>query len=236
MKRDTEPADERLAVIVPVLNEQEALPAFLAAIDAALAQVPGAELIFSDGGSTDATPDVLAGRHVIHSERGRARQCAAGLHATDAQCIVFLHADEIVSPSALLDIVSAFEGGAMWGCLKLRWSAKGIIWRIGETMSNMRAGVAGIPFGDQGMFMRRGALEAVGGIPDLPIMQDYELSRRLRARFGRPRQLAAKVVASPRRFQEGGPVRVALQMYRLRAMYRKGVDPRTISERYRDVR
>ncbi len=226
----------RLAVIVPVLDEQEALPAFLEAADAALARVPGTELVFVDGGSADATLDVLAGRRVVRAERGRAPQCAPGVAATHAGWLLFLHADEVVAPEAPRAVALALAQGATWGCLTLRWAARGAVWRVGETASNLRARLAGTPFGDQGMFMRRDALERVGGIPDLPIMQDYELSRRLRVRFGPPHQLAATVTASPRRFQEGGPVRVALRMRRLRALYRRGVDPRELAALYRDVR
>lgn len=233
---------DRLAVIVPVLNEEEALPAFLRSADQALARAAaapedaGVELVFADGGSTDATLGLLAGRRVVRAERGRARQCVAGLAATDAGRLLFLHADERVSPDALLAVFRALADGAIWGCLTLRFAAPGLIWRIGEATSNLRARVAGIPFGDQGMFMRRDALERVGGVPDLPIMQDYELSRRLRARFGPPRQLKAEVATSPRRFQEGGPLRVALQMRRMRALYRRGADPDELVSLYRDVR
>ena len=76
----------------------------------------------------------------------------------------------------------------------------------------------------------------MGGIPDLPLMEDYEFSLRLRRRGAWPRQLPDEVWASPRRFEEGGPLRVALQMRRLRRLYRAGVPADQLARLYADVR
>ena len=86
------------------------------------------------------------------------------------------------------------------------------------------------------MFLTRTLYDAVGGMPDAPLMEDYELALRLRARGLRPVQLTSEVWASPRRFEEGGPLRVALQMRRMRRLYRQGADPAELNRMYRDVR
>ena len=82
------------------------------------------------------------------------------------------------------------------------------------------------------MFMTRNAYDLVGGMPDLPLMEDYELARRLRA-IAWPRQLRAHAFTSARRFEEGGTLRTMAQMRRLRRLYRKGVDANELARLYR---
>lgn len=141
-----------------------------------------------------------------------------------------------VGPEVVELIEQALARGVTWGCLTLRWRQRGLVYRVGERASNLRVVMHGIPFGDQAMFMTRALLDKAGGVPDLPIMEDYELSRRLRSLAGRPRQLRCEVRASARRFEQGGPLRVSLHMRRLRRLYRAGVDPDEIGRMYPDVR
>lgn len=222
-----------ISVVVPVYNEERALPAFLAALstweDLCL------EVIFVDGGSRDATRDVLAGQHVITSVKGRGAQCACGVAATSGSALLFLHADSIVKREAVLSICSALEHGVRWGCLTQRYDKDCLMYRLGLLLSNMRARLAGVPFGDQALFMQRSILEQVGGFPELSLMEDYELSRRLR-RLCWPKQLPQKVITSARRFEQGGRLKVGLSMWRLRAQYRRGVPIEEIERAYRDVR
>ena len=106
---------------------------------------------------------------------------------------------------------------------------------IGSWTANARVRWSGVPFGDQTMFMTREIYDAVGGMPELPIMEDYELSRRLKAVCW-PKQLRQKVYTSPRRFESGGNIRVMIQMRHLRHLYRKGVDIETIARLYGEGR
>ena len=224
-----------LSVVVPVLNEEAELPAFL---EMARPWAGTCELVFSDGGSTDATPGILskAGARVVEGPRGRGAQCNRGAAACSGDAVLFLHADCRVGADAVEAVARAAAGGVEWGCLTLRWDAHGLVWRFGERASNLRVRVTGVPFGDQGVFVSRALLGRVGGVPDLPLMEDYELARRLRATGAWPRQLPYEVRSSPRRFVDGGPLRVALQMRRLRCLYRRGVAPDELARMYRDVR
>ena len=224
-----------ISVVVPVYNEEAALPAFLDM----LGRVRGAfELVVSDGGSTDATLALLdaAGVRTVRGARGRGAQCDLGARAASGDALLFLHADVAVAPDALAHVAEALAGGVEWGCLTLRWTRRDPVYRFGEWMSNRRARRQGIPFGDQGVFLTRALYDAVGGMPAIPLMEDYELALRLRARGLRPVQLRDEVWASPRRFEEGGPLRTALRMRRLRRLYRAGVDPAELNRMYRDVR
>lgn len=224
-----------ISVVVPVYNEEASLPDFLAMIDRLRGDH---EVVFADGGSTDATPSLLAaaGRRTVHTSRGRGAQCRAGAQAAAGEGLLFLHADVTVAPDTVERVAEAFEAGVRWGCLTLRWTRRDPVYRFGEWMSNLRVRCSGIPFGDQGVFLDRALYDEVGGMPAIPIMEDYELALRLRALGLRPVQLKSEVWASPRRFEEGGPVRVALQMRRLRRLYRAGADPVELGRMYRDVR
>lgn len=221
-----------LTVVVPVYNEERALPAFLAQVD----RWDGVEVVFSDGGSADATLELLEGHRVVHGPKGRGGQCNRGAAQAQGDVLLFLHADELLDPRAFGQIADAVAGGVRWGCLTLRWDLRGPAYRFGAWLSNLRAGVGGVPFGDQGIFFERAFFDEVGGFPDLPLMEDYELSRSLKARGLRPCQLRAWVQASARRFEEGGALRTALAMGRLRRLYRRGADPAELARLYRDVR
>lgn len=219
----------RLSVIVPILNEEEVLPAFLESI----AQWNCVdEVLFADGGSYDATLALLKGHAVVSGAHGRGAQCRLGAQQAKGDALAFVHVDSIVPPDSMQAIRDALEGSTQWGCLSLRFNGGSLGMGIGAWCSNMRVRLTGIPFGDQVMFMTRSAYESVGGMPELPLMEDYELSRRLRA-LSWPRLLPQKVFTSARRFSNDGIIRVAAQMRYLRHLYRKGVDPDELARQYR---
>ena len=222
----------RLSVIIPTLDEEEALPAFLESI----AQWNCVdEVLFADGGSHDATIALLRGYTVVSGAQGRGAQCRLGAQQAKGDALVFVHADSIVPPDSMQAIRDALETGAQWGCLTLRFDDGSLGMRIGAWGSNIRVRLTGIPFGDQIMFMTRSAYKSVDGMPAIPVMEDYELSRRLRA-LSWPRQLPQKVFTSARRFNDGGILRVMAQMRYLRHLYRTGVDPDELARRYRSER
>ncbi|WP_058985896.1 TIGR04283 family arsenosugar biosynthesis glycosyltransferase [Hugonella massiliensis] len=222
-----------LSIVVPVYNEEGALPGFLAMIDAA---APDCELVFADGGSVDATLSLLAGRTVVQGAKGRGAQIRVGVARAAGDELLVLHADARIDRAGICAVRRALRAGAPWGCLTLRFDDGALVYRAGAWVSNMRVALWGIAFGDQAMFFRRSVLEAVGGVPDLPLMEDYELSRRLRAQVGRPCRLKEPVLTSARRFQQGGPYRQAFLMRRLRRDYRAGVPIEDLAARYADVR
>ena len=222
-----------LTVVIPVYNEERALPSLLTQVDD---WGDAVEVVFSDGGSTDGTLELLEGHIVVRGPKGRGGQCNRGAARATGDALLFLHADVRVEPQAFAQIEQALIGGMHWGCLTLRWDIATPLYRFGAWMSNLRAGLGATPFGDQGMFFDHSFFAEVGGFLDIPIMEDYELSRRLKARGIRPCQLSACVEASARRFEAGGPLRTALAMGRLRRWYRRGMAPEQLAVLYRDVR
>ena len=222
----------RLSVITPVYNEEQALPAYL---DAAVGWDCVSELLFVDGGSTDATLDMLDGLDVLHSEKGRGPQCRLGAQQATGDAFVFVHGDSVVPPESMRAIHRALEDGVRWGCLSLRFTKNTPDRIVGWWTANARVRFSGVPFGDQTIFLTREIYEAVGGMPALPIMEDYELSRRLKT-ICPPKQLRQKVYTSPRRFESGGNIRTMVQMRHLRHLYRTGTPIDEIARRYGEGR
>ena len=223
----------KLSVITPIYNEEAVLPAYL---DAAVEWDCVHEIIFVDGGSTDASRSMLEGLTVLTSEKGRGFQCRVGAEHATGDAFVFVHADTIIPASSMRAIYHALSSGVPWGCLTLRFTKATPDRLIGSWAANSRVRWNGIPFGDQTMFMTREAYEAVGGMPELPIMEDYELSMRLKAAFGWPKQLSGKAFTSPRRFESGGNIRVMMQMRRLRYLHRQGMNVEETARRYGEGR
>lgn len=224
-----------ISVLLPVYQEEKALPALLER----LGQLEGDfEVIFADGGSTDATVPLLraAGYRVVAGAKGRGEQCNLAAAHARGDIFFFLHADSAVEGDVLSHIQAAVDRGAQWGCLTVTFDDTRFPYCWGIRISNFRARVGHIVFGDQGMFFTRALFDEMGGFPDLPIMEDYELSLRLKQKRIPPVVVRSPIVASVRRFEAGGPWRVGFQMYYLRHLYRKGVSPQRLLALYRDCR
>ncbi len=211
----------RIAVIIPTLNEEAALGKTLESIMPQTAD--GDRVIVADGGSTDRTRE-LASRHgatVMPLDcRGRGTQIVQALRAVDACVILVLHADMIVPAGALSAIRQALveRPECPGGCLGHRFDSSSRLLRLTEWWDRHRAR-RGISYGDQAQFFRREMLDRQGGFPDQPIMEDVELSRRLRC-LGNPVYLDHPALVSARRFTQLGWCRTILANCMLRIVYR----------------
>jgi rSAM/selenodomain-associated transferase 2 len=223
--------DPWLSVIVPVLDEAATIAAQLGELVALRRQ--GAELLVVDGGSADGTARrarALADR-VLDSVRGRAAQMNVGAAASRGEVLLFLHADTRLPLAAAGLIRAALAAGAAWGRFDVRIDGPQPLLRVVERMMNWRSRLTGIATGDQAVFVRREVFERLGGFPDLPLMEDIALAKRLK-RVGRPACLRQPVLTSARRWQKHGVLRTILLMWRLRASYFFGADPRRLAVRY----
>ncbi len=221
----------RLAIVMPVLDEAAGLAATLQAL--APLRARGVELVVADGGSRDASAAIarpLADR-VIAAPRGRARQMNAGAAATDAPRLLFLHADTRL-PERADTLVDAALAQHAWGRFDVRIEGGSAWFPLIAALMNRRSRWTGIATGDQAMFMTRAAFEAAGGFPDQPLMEDIELSRRLK-RLGPPACLRARVATSGRRWEQRGVWRTIWLMWRLRYAYWRGADPARLAALYR---
>lgn len=221
----------RLSIVMPVLNEAPGIERALLALQPLRAR--GHEVMVVDGGSGDDTVEHARGLcdRVLVSAPGRGRQMAIGARHATGDALVFLHADTELPADGDGLIGEALARGAPWGRFDVCLSGGSCWLRLVERAMNLRSRLTGIATGDQAIFVRRDVLEAVGGVPEQPLMEDIELSRRLLG-VGRPACLRDTVWTSSRRWEEGGVARTILTMWALRAAYRLGVPARRLAAIY----
>jgi rSAM/selenodomain-associated transferase 2 len=194
----------------------------------------GHELIIIDGGSDDDSFEIAQryADRTIQCNRGRAIQMNAGARQTDADILLFLHADTQLPVNAIEAVTRTINEGHYWGRFNVRLADGHFLFRIIERLMNLRSCITGVATGDQVMFVRREIFETVGGYPRQPLMEDIELSKRLRG-LGWPACLRQKVIISSRRWREFGIVRIVLLMWRLRLAYFLGVSAEHLAKQYR---
>lgn len=219
-----------VAIVVPVLNEAAGIEACLRRLRR---DFPECDLVVVDGGSTDGTAMLAADyARVVSSPPGRGRQLNAGARATTGPVLWFVHSDCVLPPAALAAMQAELADPAVvGGGLRLAFdqSSAGLRWLAWS--SNHRARRLGWIFGDQALFVRRTTFDALGGFPEIPLMEDLEFSRRLR-RTGRLAVLPVACTASARRLVAHGPWRMTVLMQMLKVQYLLGVDPERIRRRY----
>lgn len=222
----------RLSIIIPALNDSRILQTNLPRLQSL--RESGHEVILVDGGSTDDTL-VLAKSMVdrlVRVSRGRAKQMNAGANVAAGGILLFLHADTVL-PDAADDIIvqSMKRTERGWGRFDVVLSGGDWLLRAVEFLMNVRSRVTGIATGDQAMFVNRQLFEAVGGFPEIPLMEDIALSRTLK-RISPPLCLRPRVTTSSRRWEQRGIVRTILLMWCLRCAYALGADPSRLARIY----
>ena len=167
--------------------------------------------------------------------RGRAFQMNAGARQARGDVLLFLHADTRLPPEAAGAIRQALTKGFRWGRFDVRLDDPRRVFRTVEAAMNVRSALSGIATGDQAIFVERELFRRLGGYANIPLMEDIELSRRLKP-YGRPARIRSRVHTSARRWQAGGVVRTILQMWGLRLMYWLGVAPQRLASWYGNPR
>lgn len=215
--------------MIPALHEADRIQD---AIESARA--PDAEVVVVDGGSQDATRERAreAGARVVESEPGRARQLATGAQATRAPVLLFLHADTRLPRDWDAAVRGALSDPRVaGGAFAFRFDHGGPRLRFVEWGVRLRLALARLPYGDQALFVRRCVLESMGGVPQVPIMEDLDLVRGIRA-AGRLALLPQAVVTSARRYRAGGPLRTWLRHALALAAWRLGIDRERVAAWY----
>jgi rSAM/selenodomain-associated transferase 2 len=219
-----------ISVIIPTLNEAGQIEAALAAARAAL---PAAELIVADGGSADATI-ALAAPHaaVVRAPRGRARQMNAGAARATGELLLFLHADTRLPPAAGAALAAAFADPAVASAaFAMQFDAPGWPYRMMSVSNTLRSRLRRVATGDQAIVVRRAAFAAIGGFADIPLMEDLEIWPRLREQ-GAFRLLAPPVRVSARRHRARGPLRVLAAGWLYQVLYALGMPPFALHRLY----
>lgn len=214
-----------LAIVIPVYNDAAALARLLPCLPR------DCEVIVVDGGSQDlgqmALPDSV---QLIRSGRAsRGAQLHAGATASSRPWVWFLHADSSFGPEVPAQLLDLEAPG--WGRFDVALRSERAVLALVAAMMNLRSRVTGICTGDQGIFAHRTLLDAVGGVPPQPLMEDIELSRRLR-RQQRASCLPGKLTTSARRWEQQGVLITIVQMWRLRLRYWLGANPVKLAAGY----
>lgn len=221
----------RLGIVIPTVDEARSLPRLLS--DLQELRLPK-RIVVVDGGSVDGTPRLaaLAGARVLSTPRGRGRQLRAGVQLLRTPWLLFLHADSRMPPEVCRSLeawLTAAHPDEV-GYFGFRIDEPGLRWRMLEWGQRVREKTLGMVFGDQGLVVHRVRLQDVGGVPELPLMEDVELVRRLRRR-GPLGRIPASLPTSARRYRREGP-RAVLRNSALLVLHHLGVPPSRLADWY----
>ncbi|MDR4507943.1 MAG: TIGR04283 family arsenosugar biosynthesis glycosyltransferase [Candidatus Brocadiaceae bacterium] len=209
---------KEISIIIPTLNEEKTLARCLESI----AGNSDIEIIVSDGGSTDETREIIK-RHkdvkVVSSLKGRGVQMNTGASYSNGEILLFLHADCIISPRALLNIGDVFQNKKIvGGAFRIKLLSDKLPYRFIETGINLRSKLFKLPYGDQGLFVKRSVFMEIGCFKKMNVCEDLDFIYRLKKR-GKIAILDEKILSSVRRWEMNGIVRTTFRNQFLLASY-----------------
>lgn len=227
---------DSISVIIPTKNEAENLQEVLPSLQRIAQRSPlPMDIVVVDGGSRDNSVAIAQalGAQVQVETRGRAQQMNRGASVAQGNILLFLHADTRL-PETFADIVRATlaPSGVVAGAFDLSIEGQGLGLRWVEWGVQLRSHLFQMPYGDQALFLRRSAFEALRGFADLPIMEDFELVQRLKQR-GRVAIAPAAVTTSARRWRRVGVLKTTVVNQLMIAGFFLGVPSDRLARWYR---
>lgn len=234
----------KISVIVPVYNEAAEIGRLVGQLKPYRNEC---EIIIVDGESTDGTPGKIreyageASRDilVLEEKKGRSLQMNAGAGKSTGDILFFLHCD-CTLPENFLEEIRRVMAANDWGCFRVKFPSSNFFMLTNCIISNHRALCRRLPFGDQGIFINRDLFFEAGMFPEIPLMEDYEFSIRMKRRKGvrGPGMTRKWLITSARRYGRGtgSILRTEMQMWKLRRMYRRGVSSGVLQNIYKDIR
>ncbi len=218
-------------IVIPTLNEEAEIQTCLMKLKGLREE--GFEVIVVDGRSIDKTSQLLEGLcdQFISSKPGRAAQMNVGARKAKGEFIYFLHVD-IQLPEKFSEVISSIEADRFcWGRFDVKLSGSHFLFRVIESMMNLRSRMTGIATGDQVIFVSKNLFQEVDGFPEIALMEDIAMSRNLK-NICSPLCLRHKVLTSSRRWEKYGIISTTLKMWWLRFSYYIGVDPVRLARQY----
>jgi rSAM/selenodomain-associated transferase 2 len=227
----------KISIIIPILNESREINNTIEHLNGLIkaAQV-STEIIVVDGNPAGKTIAVIKDKSVITvvEKTGRARQMNKGAGLAGGEILLFLHADTRLPDDGLNLIVTTCEEKAgRAGAFDLAIASDKKVFRLIETMANLRSHLTKIPYGDQALFFNAGYFKSLGGFADVPLMEDVEIMRRIKKRGDKIVFLKQTVQTSPRRWEKEGVWKCTLRNWSLISLYTAGVHPRRLAKFYR---
>lgn len=229
------PPSNAISVVVPVLNEEELLPNTLARLE----RFSPMQIILVDGGSRDGTIDLLqswvstgSGRMLLSAPVGRARQMNEGARRADGDILLFLHADSVLPDEGPNVMIRALKDPRVaGGAFRLKIDHPHPLLRMISWGANARSSLLKLPYGDQGLFVRKELFRALGGFADIPLMEDVDFVRRLK-RCGQVVLLKQTMTTSCRRWQKNGLLKTSARNAMTLLLYFMGVSPKRLAGWY----
>ncbi|OCC16112.1 hypothetical protein DBT_0574 [Dissulfuribacter thermophilus] len=197
--------NKTISVIIPCLNEKANIGNLLKTIEV----FEDVEAIVVDGGSSDGTPEIAKAHRTKLLKAGACRgsQLNAGARAAGGDIFFFVHGDSTIPRTFKEDIYQILlKKGATLGAFRLKIDSPSPPFRLVETMVNLRSSILSLPYGDQGLFIKREDFFSAGGFKDYPIMEDFDFVRRMKKR-GRILLARSHIKTSPRRWGKYGILR-----------------------------
>jgi rSAM/selenodomain-associated transferase 2 len=223
-----------ISVIIPVYQEEEAINQTIRY----LRSVSGGaryEIIVVDGHPEGCTLSAIDDATVIRVRSGKGRGCQmnVGAQAASGEILLFLHADTFLPPGAMSRIMSVLDESVLvGGAFSLRIGSERFFFRIIEKLTNLRARLTRVPYGDQAIFILRDYFREIGGYREIPLLEDVDLMRRIRKRGGRIVLFPEAVVTSSRQWDKEGLLYGTLRNRVIMMLYNLGVKPERLARYY----
>lgn len=221
-----------ISVIIPTLNEAENIRG---CVECVRAEDEDFEIIVCDGGSSDATVQIVREYDdavLIETGKGRGGQMNRGAEAADGDVLLFLHADTKLERGWSGELLSVLaDESVAGGAFTFKIDNPARRYRIIESWVKLRCSLFSLPFGDQGIFVRRGIFDRVGGYRDIPLMEDVEIIGRLK-KEGRLVLLKKCAATQDRRWIRKGWIRASVSNQMVMLMYKLGIDPNALARFY----
>ena len=226
-----------ISIVIPTYNESAIIRRTLVWLKITISSED--EIIVVDGSSEDNTMEIVKTFPVVKlitTKRGRAVQMNAGAKIANGEYILFLHADVLLNEDCISMLKNQIrENEIQWGWFPIKLDSPRFIFRVLETGANLRNRLTGTPLGDHAIFVKRDMFCKISGFPEIPIMEDLELTRKLNA-ISKGVEVKSPIKTSVRRFENSGIIRTFFRMWILRILYDLGISPEKIVRYYGHVR
>ena len=218
-----------VSIIVPLLNEASAAPELIEHLGGLNAE----QVIIVDGGSSDATPELMkdAGFDVVQSAPSRSQQMNLGAANATQSMLLFLHADTKLPANYKAELANS----DVWGRFDVRFDSDSKAMKLIAFFMNWRSRLSSIATGDQAIFIDRSVFESINGFPAYPIMEDVAFCKRMRQLY-RPYNSRLCATTSARRWQQNGVLNTVLKMWWYRLAFFFGASPFKLKKGYENVR
>jgi len=224
----------QLSIIIPVFNESRIINSTIVHLSK-LTFSGSLEIIVVDGNPLGNTINAITNSGIIKiiGRKGRGSQMNIGAAAASGDVLLFLHADTLLSPDALDQIIATFQlHDIVGGAFDLEVKSKKRIFRLIERAASIRSRLTRVPYGDQAIFLKKGFFDQIGGFKDIPIMEDVELMLRVKKAGKKIKFIPCKVRTAARRWEKEGIVYCTLRNWTLITLYVLGVSPEKLNKFY----